>query len=130
MVRYATRQRTVLLEYLSRHHDENLTPRGIASALEQEGISLSAVYRNLAVLEQEGRVRRVVSAPGREASYQYADAQECRSSLHLSCVRCGRTFHMSAPDAELIESCLKQNECFSIDRSSTVLYGTCAECSK
>ena len=130
MVRYATRQRTVLLEYLSRHHDENLTPRGIASALESEGISLSAVYRNLASLEAEGRVRRVTVGAGREASFQYADAEECRASLHMSCVRCGRTFHMSAPDAELIEACLRQNECFSIDRSSTVLYGTCAECSK
>lgn len=130
MAKYATRQRTVLLEYLSRHHDENLTPRGIAAALETEGISLSAVYRNLAALEAEGRVRRVVASAGREASYQYADAEACRSSLHMSCVKCGRTFHMSAPDAELIESCLRQNECFSIDRSSTVLYGTCAECAK
>ena len=130
MAKYATRQRTVLLEYLSRHHDENLTPRGIASALEEEGVSLSAVYRNLAALEAEGRVRRVVSSAGREASYQYADAEECRLSLHMSCVKCGRTFHMSAPDAELIESCLRQNECFSIDRSSTVLYGTCSECAR
>lgn len=129
MAKYATRQRTVLLEYLSRHHDENLTPRGIAEVLSGEGVSLSAVYRNLAALEEEGRVRRVVGA-GREASFQYADADECRSSLHLSCVRCGRTFHMAAPDAELIEACLKKNESFSIDRSSTVLYGTCSECSK
>ena len=128
MAKYTTKQRKILLTYLSAHHDESLTPRSIAAALEPKGVSLSAVYRNLSVLEEEGRVRRVVAGTNREACFQYADADECRESLHLSCLTCGRTFHMAVPDVNLIESQLEQNERFAIDRASKVLYGTCADC--
>ena len=53
MPSYSTRQRKVLLAYLSQHPDELLSARQIADALADEKISLSAVYRNLAQLEAE-----------------------------------------------------------------------------
>ncbi len=129
MPKYATRQRKLLLDYLARHHDETLTAGQIADALAADGISRSAVYRNLASLEEAGKVRRTVGA-GRESQYRYADAAECRNSLHLSCMKCGRTFHMALPDAALLETSLAENEGFAIDKASTVLYGTCGDCQK
>ena len=53
MQSYSTRQRKVLLAYLSQHPDELLSARQIADALADKKISLSAVYRNLAQLETE-----------------------------------------------------------------------------
>ena len=50
---YSTRQRKVLLSYLSQHPDELLSARQIEDALADKKISLSAVYRNLAQLETE-----------------------------------------------------------------------------
>ena len=55
---YKTQQRKVFLAYLSQHTDELLSARQIADALANEKISLSAVYRNLAQLEAEEKVRR------------------------------------------------------------------------
>lgn len=130
MPKYDTRQRRALTDYLCRHHDESMTAKAIAAALREQGISQSAVYRNLAALEAEGKVRRVTAAGAHESLYQFADADECRNSLHLSCTKCGRTFHMALPDAALLESSLAQNEGFAIDKASTILYGTCGDCQK
>ena len=58
MPKYSTQQRKALLHYLSEHPDEHLSTRQIAQALAAKKISLSAVYRNLAALEAEGKVRR------------------------------------------------------------------------
>lgn len=57
MPRYTTRQREALLDYLSRHPDQPLTVREIAAGVEPDGVSLSAVYRNLAELEAAGLIR-------------------------------------------------------------------------
>ena len=130
MPKYLTKQRRTLLAYLCAHHDESLSAKQIAAALENEGISISAVYRNLAALEADGKVQRVVHGAGREACYRYADADCCRDSLHLSCTKCGRTFHMASPDAALLASSLARHEGFAIDKASTVLYGTCEDCQK
>ena len=65
MARYATRQRRALQEYLSRHPDESLSARQIAEGLCGDGISVSAVYRNLAQMELEGEVRRTGKAGSR-----------------------------------------------------------------
>lgn len=59
MPKYMTKQRKALLSFLSAHADEELSARQIAQTLSGEGISISAVYRNLSALEQEGKIRRV-----------------------------------------------------------------------
>ena len=70
---YSTRQRKVLLSYLSQHPDELLSARQIEDALADKKISLSAVYRNLAQLETEEKVRRSSKIGTREVYYQYLD---------------------------------------------------------
>lgn len=55
---YNTKQRRALLAFLGEHPDELLTARQMADALAEKQISLSAVYRNLAQLEAEEKVRR------------------------------------------------------------------------
>lgn len=99
MSSYSTQQRKALLAYLSRHPDELLSARQIADALADEKISLSAVYRNLAQLEAEEKVRRSSKSGTREVYFQYLDAESCKGALHMSCVKCGRTFHMASGNA-------------------------------
>ncbi len=122
-----TKQRRTLLSYLRGHADEQLSAQEIAAALRDERISLSAVYRNLAELEAEGLVRRSASN-GREASYRFVGAEACRGCLHLSCKRCGRTFHMDAGSAEQLTQVVAKTEGFALDKSDTVLYGLCEFC--
>ena len=130
MSKYNTKQRKLLLDYLSCHTDLQLSAKSIADALESEGISLSAVYRNLSELENEGKIRRVSVSGGRETHYQYIDAQCCKDKLHLSCKECGRTYHMKLSGAESLLQSVAQTEEFEIDKSQTVLYGTCKDCRK
>lgn len=130
MSSYSTRQRAILLAYLSRHPDERLSSQKIADDLKGEGVSQSTVYRNLAILETEGKVRRFSQESSRELLYQYMDTEECREALHLSCRCCGRTFHLSEELTKSLEEALVQQEDFQLDPSRTILYGLCPSCQK
>ena len=129
MSKYVTKQRRILLEFLSEHADEILSAKQISQMLSYQGISTSAVYRNLTDLEAAGKIRRVSQNNSREALYQYTDADNCKNRLHFLCNSCGRTFHVSAQSAALLENQLEAKEGFQIDRANTILYGTCGTCS-
>ena len=130
MAKYQTKQRRRLLEYLSAHTDEQITARQIADALAKESISISAVYRNLSALEEEGLLKRSVREGTREAFYQYIAARECKDSLHLSCRVCGKSIHLGEREAEQLIHGALESTGFQIDKAETILYGVCADCRK
>ena len=128
--KYMTRQRKVLLAYLTEHADEKLSARQIESDLSGEGISISAVYRNLSDFEKEGKIRRVNKSGSREVFYQYTDAEHCNECLHLSCEKCGKTYHMNMEVTQMLIKNLASSDEFDIDKANTVLYGVCKDCRK
>ena len=130
MSKYMTKQRKALLSFLSAHADEELTARQLEQALCEHGVSISAVYRNLSELEKEGKVRRLSKSGSREVFYRYTDGSECRDCLHLSCEKCGKTYHMSMEGAQTLIDALAQSDEFTVDKSNTVLYGVCKSCRK
>ena len=65
-----------------------------------------------------------------EVYYQYTDGVHCKESLHLSCEKCGKTYHMNSECAKMLIENLAQSDEFAIDKASTVLYGVCRECQK
>lgn len=125
MAGYATEQRKLLMLFLQCHPDECFSAAEIAEALSDAAISLSAVYRNLAYLEREGLINRLVKEGRRESLYQFVAAATCRNCLHLSCVKCGTICHMevSALDPFLANG-------FTLDCKKTVLYGVCRDCTE
>jgi len=129
MSQYQTKQRKSLLDYLSMHPDEQLSARRIALELEPMGISLSAVYRNISALEEAGKIRRC-AGEGREALYQYTDAESCKDRLHMACIRCGKTFHLAAKSADILMEQLAESEEFTLNKRFTVLYGACKSCTQ
>ena len=128
MQAYMTQPRKRLLTYLQSHADETLTAGQISEDLPE--ISVSAVYRNLSALEQDGAVRKVAKAGSREVFYQYMKAEECKDHLHLSCKKCGKTFHMDEEETEALSGSIARRDGFAVDRSDTVLYGVCEECQR
>lgn len=131
MAKYSTAQRKLLLDFLSSHPDESFSAQQIARQLQEEKISLSAVYRNLAALETEGKVKPLIyRGHPRETSYQYVGAEDCQGQFHLSCIRCGKSVHMKRENAELLVRHLAVSEGFSLDSADTVLSGLCAKCRK
>lgn len=130
MAKYQTRQRKRLLEYLSEHTDEQMTAHQIAEALTADNISISAVYRNLSALEEDGLLKRSVREGTQGVFYQYIASEECKDSLHLCCHICGKSIHLGETEAnQLLHSTLESTG-FQIDKSGTILYGVCADCRK
>lgn len=128
MQAYMTQPRKRLLTYLHKHADETLSAGQISEELPE--ISVSAVYRNLAALEKDGAVRKVAKAGTREVFYQYTQAEACKDQLHLSCKKCGRTFHMDEAESRTLLASIAQVDGFAVDREETVLYGVCRGCQK
>ena len=126
MQAYMTQPRKRLLNYLHSHADETLSASQISQDLPE--ISVSAVYRNLSALEQDGTVRKVAKSGSREVFCQYMKAEECRDHLHLSCKKCGKTFHMDEAETEALLESIARLDGFTVDRGDTVLYGTCEDC--
>ena len=71
MSKDSTRQRDILLSYLEAHADEQMSIQKIASDLEEQKVSSSAVYRNLFELEKENRVKRCIRDNSRAVSYTH-----------------------------------------------------------
>jgi len=124
---YRTEQRKSILNYLEGKHDQCVTAGEIADAL-FPAVSKSAVYRNLADLEQEGRVVRVTLSGERSSGYRYADTHTCKGKIHISCVRCGKTEHVSSSAARAFEAALAASDGFSLNKSECLLYGICPTC--
>ena len=130
MTKYSTKQRNMLLSFFETHTDEAFSARGIAEALGGEGISISAIYRNLSELAESGEIHKFSKNGTREAFYQYRNAERCRGHLHLSCKKCGRTFHLDNDLTEKFSEQIAAAEQFALDKSDTVLYGICEDCQK
>ena len=127
---YNTEQRAALLSFLTENPDKTFSAKEIAQALAGKNISKSSVYRNLAELEAEQKIKRVTKAGSKESFYQFFDNSECKNHIHLSCTKCGKIFHLESKQTEKLVSEVEKADGFEISRSETTLYGTCRECSK
>ncbi|MBQ7990995.1 MAG: transcriptional repressor [Oscillospiraceae bacterium] len=124
MPRYNTNQRRELTLFLQNNPDMLLSAAQIS---ERVDMSISAVYRNLEVLENEGKVTRHAKDGCREILYRYTAAECCADALHMTCTVCGRTFHMTADTAARMCELICGTG-FSLDRAKTVIYGVCTDC--
>lgn len=126
MPKYHTKQRNELLAFFERNTDKSYSAVQIAAELQD--ISLSAIYRNLAALESEGKLKRTAKSGTREVYYQYIAAPGCKGNIHVSCTSCGKTYHLDRGEAEKLVESVAAHDGFTISKSDTVLYGICADC--
>ena len=130
MQKYSTKQREILLELLSDNADRPISVSDIVERLKGENISISAIYRNLAALEEEGSVQRLTIGGSKKVFYRFTASKKCKKHLHLSCHKCGKTYHMDVPATNsLIDEVLSGSD-FKVDSVNTVLYGVCSKCRK
>lgn len=128
MTTYKTEQRERLMGFLQHNPDKQFSARQIADNLPAPKISLSAIYRNLIFLENAGAINRFTKEGSREIFYQYIQAEQCKSSIHLICVKCGKTLHMQGEITDQLLADVYQANEFQISRQKTVLYGVCSCC--
>ena len=124
---YSTKQRDELLKFFKSHPDQRFCAKQIAQNV--QGVSLSAIYRNLARLEGDGAVQKFASQKHGEVVFQFVKAKPCENELHLNCTNCGKTFHMQNNLMNNFEQNLHASNGFVLNKNKTIVYGTCKECS-
>lgn len=125
---YKTEQRNLLLSFLKENPDKMFSAKQIEAALCSKNISRSAVYRNLAELENENKIRRCSVNNSREVLYQFFDLQSCKNHIHLSCKKCGKLFHMENQLADSFINEIAISQGFNISKAETTLFGLCDAC--
>ena len=99
----------------------------VYEALRQDiqGLSLGTVYRNLRLLEDLGKVRRVTSHQGSE---RY-DAI-CGDHVHFICQGCGTIRDIPDVDAETLLKSISLNDGYQSSKLDLVITGHCPQCSQ
>ena len=117
-------QRDRIYEYLVRS-PEHPSAEMIYQDLRPEipGLSLGTVYRNLKLLEELGKVRRVASHQGTE---RY-DAI-CGDHAHFLCQRCGRLHDLSAVDSEALRAAIRLDAGCTLTKLDITVTGICPNC--
>lgn len=117
-------QRERILEYLC-HTQEHPTAEQIYQELRPKipGLSLGTVYRNLKLLEELGKIRRVPALQGVE---RY-DAL-CCDHVHFLCSRCGKLRDVPGIGMEAICSALSLEAGSQIEKLDLTITGICPDC--
>lgn len=127
IVRKKSKQREAILSYIQ-SQKSHPTAGEIYSRLREtiQNLSLGTVYRNLALLEEEGRIQ-MLSFDDQPARYDGVIQQH----YHCVCQECGRVMDMD--DMPVQDDWNNQaNEHFAgeIRSHQAVFYGICPECLK
>ena len=121
-----SRQRERIFEYLTQSH-EHPSAEMIYQELRPEipGLSLGTVYRNLKLLEDLGKVRRVTNVQGIE---RY-DAI-CSDHAHFLCEKCGALLDLPWSDSTKIRSVLPLEDGFTVHKLDITITGLCPNCAE
>jgi Fur family ferric uptake transcriptional regulator len=123
-----TDKRRALVEVLQRSG----RPLSMPSILEQSpGMAQSSVYRNLAVLEHAGAVRRIVTTDD-HAAFELSEDLSSHHH-HLICSSCGaiEDFVVSESVERRLEDALRgaaAEHRFQVSSHTLDLFGTCRDC--
>lgn len=122
-LRYS-RQRERIYEYLAAS-EEHPSADMVYQALRPEipELSLGTVYRNLKLLEDLGKIRRVTSFEGSE---RY-DAC-CMDHVHFLCECCGKLSDVSDANYDVIRTAITLEKGFRLNRIDLTLTGMCPDC--
>lgn len=121
-----TRQRTAILETLSRQH-EFRSAQQLHDQLRSDGetVGLATVYRNLQSLADAGEVDVLVTDDG-EAIYRQCAEEEHHH--HLVCRSCGRTVEFTADDLETWAQDTAARHGFTSVSHTMEIFGLCSDC--
>lgn len=88
-----------------------------------QGLSLGTVYRNLKLLEELGKVRKVASYRGSE---RY-DAC-CGDHVHFLCTGCGCVRDVADANADAIRDAISLDKGYQLSKLDLTITGLCPDC--
>ena len=130
-MKYKTKQRVALLEYLEATRDKHITVADIRAHFEAQGepIGTTTLYRQVEDLVREGVLRKYIVDENSAACFAYVGEQPTETPfVHCKCERCGRLLHIRCGQFEDMQKHISGEHDFAVDPIRTVLYGICADC--
>ncbi len=131
--KYRTKQRDILLRYLSSLSGVHITASDVCEYLKEQGaeIGQSTVYRQLESLVDEGILNKYVIDANSPACFEYV-SPDCHAEggvcFHCKCEKCGRLIHLHCDELAEIQGHLYDEHRFKLDPLRTVFYGLCEQC--
>lgn len=133
ILKYKTKQRENLLNYLKQNKKEHITAEQIIKHFKSIGnpIGKSTVYRYLDSLVCENIIRKYINQERGSACFQYIENNEtCTNHYHMKCTKCGDLIHLNCEEISELQNHIFKEHGFELDICKTVLYGTCSKCLK
>ena len=127
-MKYKTKHKTELIEFLKKNEDKHLTIQEIQRSL--KGIPQATLYRLMDSLVEAGQVRKYYIEPNSSCCFQYVDNEHCHEHFHLICKKCGKLIHLECDEVDHLLQHIKDDHGFDIDVSKVNFYGECEECRK
>ena len=127
-MKYKTKHKTELIEFLKKNEDKHLTIHEIQRSL--KGIPQANLYRLMDSLVKSGQVRKYFIEPNSSCCFQYVDSEHCHEHFHLICKKCGKLIHLECDEVDHLLQHIKYDHGFDIDVSKVNFYGECEECRK
>lgn len=119
--RRSTRQRKQVLDAVCGANHP--TAQEVYEGISGTPVSLSTVYRNLAILEQEGEIASV-ECPS--SSFRYDRRRD--PHYHLYCRSCGKVFDLPLPYAPGLDADAEQQSGCRVFGHRIVFEGLCKDC--
>ncbi len=129
MSKYQTEQRKKLVTLFENSPHQTLSAQDIAVALNDQSISISAIYRNLAEMVEDGLLCKVSEKNRSGSLYQYMDPNHCAGIVHFKCDSCNATYHLDRNISQMIMGIAQDSFSFEINGTAAFLYGKCSKCS-
>ena len=132
-IKYKTKQREVLIEYLKTVPGRHITAGDVCEYFRSKGetISQTTVYRQLESLVDEGIVSKYTIDASSPACFEYTGAESHVTEgvcFHCKCEKCGKLIHLHCDELEEIQAHLWKEHRFRVDPLRTVFYGVCEDC--
>ena len=132
-IKYKTKQRKVLQEYLETVPGKHITVSEICDYFKEikNPIGQATVYRNLEAMVDEGLVNKYIIDANSPACFEFIEKASEHSDeicFHCKCEKCGKLIHMHCDELNELESHLYEHHQFRMDPKRTVFYGICDDC--
>jgi len=127
-----TKERLSLLQIVC-DIDGHFHPYHVLDLLKAQGhnLSLTTVYRNLALLVQAGIIRRAsIREDTGTGGVWYEHIWDHEHHDHLICTQCGLRVEFSYPAIEVLQEAVAREHGFTLENHHLELMGTCPDCRK
>lgn len=128
---YQTKQRAVILNFLTANAGETYDVDSLYEALTKRGekVSRTTVYRMLKKLEEEKSLVSFIDTNHKRTLFRFNPHRDTTDDrIHLQCTTCGKIEHLDCSYLSSFEAHLQAEHHFKLSPTERVFPGTCEKC--